>query len=152
MEMLKARKAELQERGVRGFTLMEMLIVIAIIAVLIAIAIPVFTTQLNSAKVEADAANARSLYTAIAADYMTGGTRQSITPSSAVNGRFSWTADAPSITYGDTVYTFSDQCESIMLYGLTGSGTGYSSAPGLELTPKSDSGGDKISLGTVPGA
>lgn len=34
----------------KGFTLMEMLIVVAIIAVLIAIAIPVFTAQLEKAR------------------------------------------------------------------------------------------------------
>ena len=45
----------------KGFTLMEMLIVIAIIAILIAIAIPVFTAQLNKAKLATDQANARSL-------------------------------------------------------------------------------------------
>ena len=33
----------------KGFTLMEMLIVVAIIAVLVAIAIPTFTTSLNKA-------------------------------------------------------------------------------------------------------
>ena len=34
----------------KGFTLMEMLIVVAIIAVLVAIAIPVFTNQLEKAR------------------------------------------------------------------------------------------------------
>ena len=34
----------------KGFTLMELLIVIAIIVVLVAIAIPVFTKQLEKAK------------------------------------------------------------------------------------------------------
>lgn len=42
----------------RGFTLMEMLIVVAIIAVLAAIAIPVFNGSLHKAKVAADMANA----------------------------------------------------------------------------------------------
>ena len=46
----------------RGFTLMEMLIVLAIIAVLAAIAIPVFNGSLHKAKVAADMANARAYY------------------------------------------------------------------------------------------
>jgi prepilin-type N-terminal cleavage/methylation domain-containing protein len=44
-----------------GFTLMELLIVIAIIAVLISIAIPVISTQLQKARAATDQANARIL-------------------------------------------------------------------------------------------
>ena len=46
----------------KGFTLMELLIVVAIIAVLIAIAIPVLNGQLEKAREAADAANIRSAY------------------------------------------------------------------------------------------
>jgi len=46
----------------KGFTLAELLIVVAIIAVLVAVAIPVFTTQLEKAKEATDAANLRSAY------------------------------------------------------------------------------------------
>jgi type IV pilus assembly protein PilA len=43
---------------------MEMLVVVAIIAVLVAIAIPIFSAQLNRARVEKDAAAIRSGYAA----------------------------------------------------------------------------------------
>ena len=49
-------------RNKKGFTLMEMLIVIAIIAVLVAIAIPTFSGALTKAKQGADVANIRALY------------------------------------------------------------------------------------------
>lgn len=46
----------------KGFTLMEMLIVVAIIAVLVAIAIPVFNGALTKPKEAADVANIRAAY------------------------------------------------------------------------------------------
>lgn len=51
-----------------GFTLMEMLIVIAIIVVLIAIMIPVFASQLERAREAADLANVRSAYAQVSAE------------------------------------------------------------------------------------
>ena len=46
----------------KGFTLAELLIVVAIIAVLVAIAIPVFTSQLEKSKEATDLANIRAAY------------------------------------------------------------------------------------------
>ncbi len=46
----------------KGFTLMEMLIVVAIIAILVAIAIPTFAGQLDKARQATDAANIRVAY------------------------------------------------------------------------------------------
>ena len=63
----EARREELRKRSDKGFTLMEMLIVVAIIAVLVAIAIPVFTSQLENSREAADAANIRSAYAEVSA-------------------------------------------------------------------------------------
>ena len=71
LEILKERKAALEAQGQKGFTLMEMLIVIAIIAVLIAIAIPVFSAQLDKANTETDAANIRGGYAEATAKILT---------------------------------------------------------------------------------
>lgn len=57
----------------KGFTLMEMLIVVAIIAILIAVAIPVFSAQFHKARVATDWANLRLFYADIQTDYMTTG-------------------------------------------------------------------------------
>ena len=58
----------------RGFTLAELLIVVAIIAVLVAISIPIFTSQLEKSREAVDAANIRAAYAEITADALTGKT------------------------------------------------------------------------------
>ena len=61
--ILKGEKEMIQKlRSKKGFTLMEMLIVVAIIAILIAIAIPTFASQLEKANQATDAANLRAAY------------------------------------------------------------------------------------------
>ena len=56
----------------KGFTLAELLIVVAIIAVLVAIAIPVFTSQLEKSKEATDISNIRSYYAEITTGLLTG--------------------------------------------------------------------------------
>lgn len=46
----------------KGFTLAELLIVVAIIGVLVAISIPIFTGQLKKARLATNQANARAAY------------------------------------------------------------------------------------------
>lgn len=58
-----------KKRNQKGFTLAELLIVVAIIAVLVAIAIPIFTAQLEKSREATDLANLRSAY----AEVMTAG-------------------------------------------------------------------------------
>ena len=55
-----------------GFTLAEFLIVVAIIAVLVAISIPIFTSQLEKAREAVDLSNIRSAYSIIQTSIMTG--------------------------------------------------------------------------------
>lgn len=57
-------------RNRKGFTLAELLVVIAIISILIAIAIPTFSSQLEKARLTVDAANARAASSLAYSDYM----------------------------------------------------------------------------------
>lgn len=54
----------------KGFTLAELLVVVAIIAVLVAISIPIFTSQLGKAKRETNNANLRAAKGAAVSEYL----------------------------------------------------------------------------------
>ena len=51
----------------KGFTLAELLIVVAIIAVLVAISIPIFNSQLEKSREATDMANIRAAYAEVQA-------------------------------------------------------------------------------------
>lgn len=63
---------EKKVRGDRGFTLVEMLIVVAVIAILIAISIPLVNNALERARHATDAANERAAKAAMLLWYMMG--------------------------------------------------------------------------------
>ena len=62
----------MKKLNAKGFTLAELLIVVAIIAVLVAVSIPVFTAQLEKSREETDIANLRSAYAIASTDALTG--------------------------------------------------------------------------------
>ncbi len=63
----------------KGFTLMEMLIVVAIIAVLVAIAIPVLSGTLEKSREATDAANLRAAYAECAVAVLDGSQGNGVT-------------------------------------------------------------------------
>lgn len=60
----------MRKNNKKGFTLAELLIVVAIIAVLVAIAIPIFTTQLEKSRDAVTMSNVRSAYAQAAAEVL----------------------------------------------------------------------------------
>ena len=88
----------------KGFTLMEMLIVVAIIAILIAIAIPAFTTQLEKARETADIANIRSAYAEAMTKYLSGDADPSATTAEMTQTGEGWKY----VTWPDYLDTRSD--------------------------------------------
>ena len=68
----------------KGFTLAELLIVVAIIAVLVAIAIPVFTAQLYKSQAATDEANIRAAYSKAVVDFLEDGTTADLSAIQAV--------------------------------------------------------------------
>ncbi len=69
---MRSETNQMKKMNKKGFTLAELLIVVAIIAVLVAIAIPVFSTQLDKARAATDLANIRSGYAAAVSGFLTG--------------------------------------------------------------------------------
>ena len=61
----------MRSRNKKGFTLMEMLIVVAIIAILVAVSFPVFNAQLGKAQKATDQANVRAAKAVAMATYLT---------------------------------------------------------------------------------
>lgn len=81
----------------KGFTLMEMLIVVAIIAILVAIAIPTVTTALENSREATDAANIRAAYAEVMVKAMTSETTD------VDNGAYTIKYDDSAKTYTATI-------------------------------------------------
>ena len=93
------QKLSKKENGQKGFTLAELLIVVAIIAVLAIVAIPIFSAKLENSREETDIANIRSAKAAAVAEYLAGNYDTSKTYYfDAVGGAI--VTEKPSVGYG----------------------------------------------------
>lgn len=94
-QLIIKKKNELTTNKKKGFTLVELIIVIAIIAILSAVAIPKFNDIREDANVKADIATAKSIQSAIAVE-VTNGKNEVFIPS---------TSDTPTSITEDEVKT-----------------------------------------------
>lgn len=95
-------------RKKKGFTLAELLIVVAIIAVLVAISLPIFTSQLEKSRRAVDLSNARNMKSILMHSY-TDGTIQFPGATSTVDGNDVNNYVAIIVTQDDVYYRASGE-------------------------------------------
>ncbi len=86
------------KKNKKGFTLAELLIVVAIIAVLVAISIPIFTSQLEKSREATDAANLRAAYAEVMTASLTEATDvDGVVRSGSKAGEYVYTAEVKAV-------------------------------------------------------
>lgn len=104
----KLLNTKISKENKKGFTLAELLIVVAIIGVLVAISIPIFTNQLEKSKEATDMANIRAYYADISTalttqDLDAGSTGKTLTLATGVTASVTTALSGASGTFTVTV-------------------------------------------------
>jgi type IV pilus assembly protein PilA len=121
--MLNALRKRMQDD--KGFTLIELMVVVLIIAILIAIAIPTFLGLRQRAQNRAAQSNLRNAMTAAKAFYTDGETYVGFTPVVAAGVEPSLTWNAAAASTQNTVSIRDLSATTVTLSSLSASGTIY---------------------------
>ena len=107
-----------------GFTLAELLIVVAIIAVLVAISIPIFTTQLEKSREATDISNVRSSYAVVVSEALTQQSPEQITATVTLKQQQNgWQGADPTSTLAQLGATFNGVSSEPIAVSVSGSPT-----------------------------
>ena len=104
-----------------GFTLAELLIVVAIIAVLVAISIPIFTSQLEKSREATDMSNVRAALAEVTTEFLTNGGKAASASVTAKQQQTSWQN-----AENGTVYTRVNGSEKPVSFNAVTVGGNYS--------------------------
>ena len=128
----RRKKQKMKKNNRKGFTLAELLIVVAIIGVLVAISIPIFTAQLEKAREATDLANLRSAYAEVMAAGLTEDTANYQKTVAATQTQADWQssfeevggikkADVPCTTKGNSWTVTFNPSTSAVTFAVAGS-------------------------------
>ncbi|MGH9103310.1 MAG: type IV pilin protein [Acidimicrobiales bacterium] len=158
--MVVALRRRHEENGEGGFTLIELMVVVLIIAILMAIAIPTFLGARSRANDTAAQADLRNALTAEQAAYSGGSQSYAVASNLSSEGNLSFVTSAGDATKNTVAVTTSDGSNAVCLstlsksgkwFGLVAAGSTDTSINAGDYYFTGTSGGTDPCGGTLPG-